>query len=85
MLNRIRVIFYFITLVAFLTFTVIYYFSDENKKRVNKNRHNLPTKIVKSVKDIPILKNDTENIIEYPNTGSEKEKIKKRYFWDLLK
>ena len=32
-----------------------------------------------------ILKNDTENIIEYPNTGSEKEKIKKRYFWDLLK
>ena len=35
--------------------------------------------------NIPLLKNDTEDIVEYNLSGLEKKKIKKRYFWELLK
>ena len=34
--------------------------------------------------NLPILENDTNNIIEYKFDGSKKNKIKKRYFWNLL-
>ena len=34
---------------------------------------------------VPYLENNTDNIIEYPVSDIKKNKIKKRYFWDLLK
>ena len=34
--------------------------------------------------NLPILENDTNNIIEYNFEGSKNNKIKKRYFWNLL-
>lgn len=37
------------------------------------------------LKNLPILKNDTNNIMSYETTETENKKIKKRYFWDLLK
>ena len=35
--------------------------------------------------EIPLLENDTEDIIEYNVSNLDKKKIKKRYFWELLK
>ena len=85
MLNKIKSIFFFVIFIGFLIFIIVYYFSDTNKNKINKNRLNLSNKITESINEIPYLKNDTENIINYPDSNSEKEKVKKRYFWDLLK
>ncbi len=85
MLNKIKSIFFFVIFIGFLIFIIVYYFSDTNKNKINKNRLNLSNKITESINEIPYLKNDTENIINYPDSNSEKGKVKKRYFWNLLK
>ncbi len=40
-------------------------------------------KIASYSKDLPVLKNDTQNIIEYVENTKTKKK-KKFYFWELL-
>ena len=84
MLNKIFTIFQFLIITAFLLLTNFYYFSDKNVEKINKNRINLSSKISKSLDELPLLINDTKNIIEYQNNDTNLEKIKKRSFWDLL-
>ena len=84
MLNKILTIFQFLIIISFLLLTNFYYFSDKNIEKINKNRVNLSSKISKSLDGLPILINDTNNIIEYQNNDTNLEKIKKRLFWDLL-
>ena len=84
MINKFIGIFYFIILIVFLLFSGFYYFSNENKNKILKNRVNLSNNISESIKNIPLLENDTDNIILYPSSDSKEEKIKKRYFWELL-
>ena len=85
MFDRIKSIIIFIIFVFFLIFTGFYYFSEENKIKINKNRSEVSDRIKKGNIDIPVLKNDTENILEYIVNESNDKKIKKRYFWNLLK
>ena len=47
---------------------------NEVKKEFNNNLPNLP-----------FLKTDTDNIIKYSIKNPDENKIKKRYFWNLLK
>ena len=84
MLNKVLTIFQFLIITAFLLLTNFYYFSDKNVEKINKNRVNLSSKISKILDELPILINDTNNIIEYQNNDTNLEKIKKRSFWDLL-
>ncbi len=64
----------------FLFFTLRYYFSDENNKK-NYRSLNLLDKNIE--KDLILLKNNTENIIE--NVEYNKDKKTKKYsFWELL-
>ena len=84
MLNKVLTIFQFLIIISFLLLTNFYYFSDKNIEKINKNRVNLSSKISKSLDELPILINDTNNIIEYQNNDTNLEKIKKRLFWDLL-
>ena len=84
MLNKILTIFQFLIIISFLLLTNFYYFSDKNVEKINKNRVNLSSKISKSLDELPLLINDTKNIIEYQNNDTNLEKIKKRSFWDLL-
>ena len=76
---------YILLLILFLLFIFFYYFSEENRSRINKNRLNSTKNFSKAIQNIPVLKNDTENIFEYISTESSEEKIKKRFFWNLLK
>ena len=85
MFNKIKSIIYFSILVIFFISISLYYFSDSNKNRIIKNRKNLSSNMHIILKNLPILKNDTNNIISYETTETENKKIKKRYFWDLLK
>ena len=74
-------------LIILFTFSIInYYSSVKNIKNKNFNRENIE-KIQKSkIKNLPILRNDTKNVIEFNNSlESELKEEKKRSFWNLLK
>jgi ABC-type multidrug transport system fused ATPase/permease subunit len=76
-------IFFFIFL--FLFFIISFYLSDENQKKTYSNRSNIYTKIEDSLKNVPLLKNDTKDVIEF-NSGYEKKNNEiKRNFWNLFK
>jgi SMC interacting uncharacterized protein involved in chromosome segregation len=67
----------------FLFFTGKYYFSNENIKKSYRSYKNIDEKIKVYSKNLPLLKNDTENIIEYVKQ-TDKKKKKKFNFWKLL-
>ena len=76
--------FIFITIFAlFLFFSGKYYFSDTNKKKSYRSYNNINEKIKIYSKDLPILENDTENVIEYVKQSNKTNK-KKFNFWKLL-
>ena len=52
--------------------------------KINKNRTNYLNKISENLSDLPKLKNDTNNVINYSIKKNSEKKIKKRYFWGLL-
>ena len=82
MIKEIKYLVFIILISLFLFFTIRYYFSDENKKRSYRSLSNIDTKINNYVKNLPILKSDTQNIIEYVE---EPKSNKKKYnFWKLL-
>ena len=58
----------------------------KNIKDINLNRSNIEETIKTKISSIPILKNDTNNVIEFNDSFNEEIKDnKKRSFWDLLK
>tara|TARA_B100001540_G_C15530393_1_gene516639 strand:- start:409 stop:672 length:264 start_codon:yes stop_codon:yes gene_type:complete len=83
MIKEIKYFIFTIIIFIFLFFTIKYYFSDINKKNSFRSLLNIDSKINLYVKKIPVLKNDTNNIIEYINETKTKKK-KKYFFWELL-
>ena len=61
---------YFLIILLFLIFIFIIYFSEENINRITENRYKRSNQINNSPTDLPILKNNTENIIEYSQMAS---------------
>ena len=83
MLKEIKYLIFIVIIVLFLFFTGKYYFSDENIKNSYRSYKNIDEKIKVYSKNLPLLKNDTENIIEYVKQ-TDKKKKKKFNFWKLL-
>ena len=83
MLKEIKYLIFIIIISLFLFFTGKYYFSDENIKKSYRAYKNIDEKIKIYSKDLPILENDTQDIIEYVNQTNKKKK-KKFNFWKLL-
>ena len=83
MLKEIKNLIFIIIISLFLFFTGKYYFSDENIKKSYRSNQNIDKKIKIYSKDLPILQNDTSNVIEYVSQ-SKKKKKKKFNFWKLL-
>ena len=76
--------FIFITIIAlFLFFSGKYYFSDANKKKSYRSYNTISEKINAFAEKLPILENDTNQIIEYVERSQDKNK-KKFNFWKLL-
>ncbi len=71
-------------MIIFSSYVSFQYFSTENRNKVFKNRYDINNNIENEISNIPILKNDSSNIIEYNSLNPKNEKIKKRYFWNLL-
>ncbi len=70
-------------IIAFSFFTAKYYFSDSNHKNSFRSLNNLNEKNSNYLKKLPILKDDTKNIIEYIEQSNNNKK-KKFNFWKLL-
>ena len=83
MLKEIKYLFFIVIIILFLFFTGKYYFSNENIKNSYRSYKNIDQKIKVYSKNLPLLKNDTENIIEYVKQ-TDKKKKKKFNFWKLL-
>lgn len=74
----------FLIIVVFFSIITREYLSEKNVKKININRMNIEISIEKKSKNLPILKSDTSDVIEY-NNGFNIEKNKPRKFWELIK
>ena len=83
MLKEIKYFIYVFVIFLFLFLTAKYYFSDTNKKKSYRSSNTIGEKIDIYVKKLPVLEDDTQNIIEYFEQ-SNKQKKKKFNFWKLL-
>ena len=85
MKETIKRIFYSLSTIIFIIFIVIFYFSEDNKINTNKIRSIHLAKIKENLNQLPILLNDTKNIIEYTNNSDKPKNSKsKRKFWELI-
>jgi len=86
MMNKIIRFIVAIIVLSFFGFSFNYYISDKNINIVKNNRKNLEPKILESTSALPLLPNDTNNVIEF-NSGfdNSKEQNFKRSFWELFK
>ena len=76
-----------IILILIFSYTIFkYYTSNKNLKLINFKRKNINQIIDEKTLNLPILKNNTNDVIEFNNSLSNKtDKYKSRSFWDLLK
>ena len=83
MFKEIKYLIFIIVILLFIFLTGNYYFSDKNIKKSYKFYNNIDKKIKIYLRDLPILENNTNNVIEYVNQTNQK--IKKKFtFWNLL-
>ena len=83
MLKEFKYLIFLIVIFFFIFFTLRYYFSDQNKKNSYTTFNQIDKKIEKSMNDLILLKNDTENIIDFVEYKNNK-KTEKYSFWELL-
>ncbi len=63
-----------------------YYSSNKNLDTKNFNRSNIDQILKSKINNLPILSNDTDNVIEFNNSIEEDiNQEKNRNFWNLLK
>ena len=85
MFKEIYKVVYFIIILLFVYLLFAIYFSEENIKKIKKNRVHIENSFKDYLSDLPILENDTNDVITYNSSEFLEKKIKKRKFWELLK
>ena len=73
MMKEIKYLIFLIFISLFIFLTIKYYFSDNNKKNSYRSLVNIDKKIEIYSKKLPVLENDTQNIIEYVEEASSKK------------
>ena len=75
-----------LSIILFFFFIYEYYSSKKNIESKDYNRSNIDQILKKKINDLPVLNNDTNNVIEFNDSlESEISSEKKRSFWELLK
>ena len=83
MFKEIKYLLFIFIICLFLFLTGKYYFSDANIKNSYRSLSTIDDKIKTYSKELPVLEDDTINIIEYVEQSNNKKK-KKFNFWKLL-
>jgi len=85
MQKSINILFLFLTILFFWS-TYNYYSSNKNLNIKKYNLNNINQIISKKASNLPVLSNDTNDVIEFNNSiSSEVNNAKPRSFWNLLK
>ena len=82
MVKEIKYFIFVLLILLFIFLTGRYYFSDTNKKNSYRSLSSNNQKIETYSKNLPILEDNTKNIIEYVEKSNKKKK--KFNFWKLL-
>ena len=85
MLKEIKYVVYLLTIFLSILFVVKHYLSENNIKRSNRIIHQYKNQLDKKFENLPIIKTDTNDIVEYTNEIEKFKNTKQRIFWDLLK
>ena len=83
MIKEIKYLLFTLIIILFIFFSGKYYFSETNKKNSYRSLNTIDQKIDIFAEKLPILEDDTKNIIEYVEQSNKKKK-KKFNFWKLL-
>ena len=79
-------IFMLLLICIFILLIFKYYSSNKNLNNKYYNRLNIDQIIKEKINNLPILDNDTNNIVEFNDSfDDEINNNKKRNFWDLFK
>ena len=84
MFSKIKNTLFLIIFSIFIFLVTKHYFSDKNVIFTNKSRSSYALQVNIDNKSLPILKNDTNNIIIYKNDVEEFTKKRKKRFWEKL-
>jgi hypothetical protein len=84
MIKEIKYLFYLAVLSIFIFLVINYYFSDYYEKKSNRKISNFLDNFNSKNIDLPIIKSDTKNIIEYKINSDQMINTKQRKFWELI-
>ena len=73
-------------ILSFFMTTYNYYISEKNIDTVKNNRKNQEINVLRNISNLPVLLNDTDDVIEFNSdfNNSNEQKFK-RSFWELFK
>jgi hypothetical protein len=83
MLKELRYLFYILIVFLFSFLNLKFYFSDTNKKNSYRSLKEIDDKISTYSQKLNLLKNDTDNVVEYVEKSIDKNK-KNFNFWKLI-
>ena len=84
MFREIKYFIFLLIIILFFFYSINYYISDENKKKTFRSLSSIENKIDIYELNLPVIFNDTQDIIRYLNLDDNTNK-KKYSFWELLK
>ncbi len=85
MLKEVKYVVYLLTIFFFIFFVIKFYLSEDNIRWSNKVILQYQNILDKKFISLPIIKDDTNDIIEYTNEIEDFKNKKQRKFWDLFK
>ena len=85
MIRELKFLAYFIIIFFSVFFVAKFYLSEDNIKRTNRIMFQHQSDLEKRFQDLPIIVNDTNNIIEYQDDVDEFINKEKKEWWKLIK
>ena len=82
MIKLLKKFYFLLPIIIFIFFITKHYFSEENIQKTQRLRSIYYSELINKIDKLPVLNNDTKNIIDYKNISKEKSK---RKFWELIK
>ena len=74
MLKELKYLLHLLTIFFFFFILLKFYLSESYEKKLYRSLNNYDEVIKKFSKNLPLLKNDTQNIIEYVENNNDKKK-----------
>ena len=83
MLKELKYLLHLLIIFIFFFILLKFYLSDSYEKKLYRSLNNYDEVIKKYSKNLPLLENGTQNVIEYVDNNTDKSK-KKYKFWKLI-